>query len=709
MKRNIFTLALWIAAVTSAPPVSPRTLASEIPFSKNIYFGDLHVHTTYSFDGDLYSVPAFGDDGAHPPSDACEFARYCSNIDFFALTDHAESFTPDRWWRTRRAARECESRFSSPGDPLHPALVPFVGWEWTQVGDAPATHYGHRNLVFPGLADHELPERPIGALKSEEAVDATERFLAGGLKVFRPFSGISRYSDLLSMMGDLASQRECPPTLRPRDPLTGCRENVPDPSRLFAQLDTADFDYLPIIHGSAWGTYAPPGADIGNMLDPGIRRPGRPALFEVFSGHGNSEQYRDFPDGSPSCPPPTAGYYPCCWRAGEIMRSRCQGLSPSECDRRVEKARRLALAAGDDPFSVFTDARPEDWLDCDQFRGAFKPDYSYRPRESAQYALALGDFDHLDASGRPGRFEFGLVASSDNHAARAGTGYKQFAREYMTDVRGYENDWIARKLERMARGRQKDPRMPQPHQDPGRLLGLLDVERDSSFMYTGGLVAVHAPDKSRGSIWNALETREVYATSGPKILLWFYLENSPEGIVPMGAKVEQDTNPRFRVRALGSFIQKPGCPADSIKALGRQGILRLCRGECDYPSDRRHSIRAIEVIRIRPQRYRGEPVGPLIEDPWKVLECPPGRDACEVEFEDPDFTKARRDTVYYLRALQEPTKAINGAQLRTVFDRRGEPLSVTPCYAGKKTPRTDDCLAPVRERAWSSPIYVNWK
>lgn len=689
--------------------VGEAAVASVPEFSDNIYFGDLHVHTTYSFDGDLYSVPAYGDDGAHPPDDACAFARYCSGLDFFALTDHAESFTPDRWSRTKKSARACDARFANPSDPSHPELVPFVGWEWTQVGSTPETHFGHRNLVFPDLADSKLPERPIGALESGETVNATEKFLAGGLKLFRPFSTLSRYADLLSMMGDLASRKECPLSLEPRDPVTSCRENLPDPALLFSQLDGAGFDYLPILHGTAWGTYAPPGAKIDNLLDPAIRRPGKPSLFEVFSGHGSSEQYRDYPEGASTCPAPTPGYYPCCWRAGEIMRSRCRGLSPDECDRRVEEAKRLALAAGDDPFSVFTDARPEDWLDCDQDRGGFKPAYSYRPRESAQYALAIGDFDHPDASGRPGRFEFGMVASSDNHAARAGTGYKQFAREYVTDVRGYEDDWLARKLERMARGRQADPRLPQPYHDPGRLLGLLDVERGSSFMYTGGLVAIHAPDNRRQSIWRALETREVYATSGPRIRLWFYLENSPEGIVPMGARVEQNWNPRFRIRAQGSFIQKPGCPKDSIKALGSRGIERLCRGECYFPSDKRHAIRSIEVIRIRPQSHRGEPVGHLIEDPWKVFECPPDHDTCEVEFKDPDFSQALRDTVYYARVLQEPTEAINGAQLRTVFDARGNPVSVSPCYAGRQTARNDDCLAPVLERAWSSPIFVNWK
>jgi hypothetical protein len=76
-----------------------------------------------------------------------------------------------------------------------------------------------------------------------------------------------------------------------------------------------------------------------------------------------------------------------------------------------------------------------------------------------------------------------------------------------------------------------------------------------------------------------------------------------------------------------------------------------------------------------------------------------------VRFEDPDF--GRRDAVYYARALQAPTPAINGANLRTRFDADGNAVGVEPCHGGWQTERSDECLAPVRERAWSSPIFLD--
>jgi hypothetical protein len=139
-----------------------------------------------------------------------------------------------------------------------------------------------------------------------------------------------------------------------------------------------------------------------------------------------------------------------------------------------------------------------------------------------------------------------------------------------------------------------------------------EFERFGSFLGTGGLVAVHSSGRDRHSIWQALERKEVYATSGERILLWFDLRTGPDESLPMGSQAVLSGVPRFRVRAVGAFRQKPGCPEHSVSALSPARLHHLCRGECYNPSDERKAITRIEVVRIRPQMGRDEPIADLI-------------------------------------------------------------------------------------------------
>ena len=171
----------------------------------------------------------------------------------------------------------------------------------------------------------------------------------------------------------------------------------------------------------------------------------------------------------------------------------------------------------------------------------------------------------------------------------------------------------------------------------------------------------------------------------------------------MGSSLPFGAEPQFRVRAVGSLEQLPGCPDDSTQALGPEPLARLCRGECYHPSERRRAITRIEVVRIRPQATPGEAIAPLIEDPWQTLACEPSEAGCAVTFTDPEYASAGRDTLYYVRAIEEKSLAVNADLLRCERDGSGKCARVKPCIGAAPS---DDCLAETEERAWSSPIFL---
>ncbi len=360
----------------------------------------------------------------------------------------------------------------------------------------------------------------------------------------------------------------------------------------------------------------------------------------------------------------------------------------------------MALDAGASYPLVFPDAEAAEWLNCGQCEDCFKPSFGYVPTESTQYALSLSNFKAPQADGRPQRFRFGLLAATDDHTARPGTGYKQYERRKMTLTTGS----MLRRVPVSASTDMEDPTQPEAVHNP---LERPDGERLQSFAYPGGIMGAHVTERNREAVWAAMKRKEVYGTSGPRILLWFDLVNAPGGRLPMGGETEMDIRPHFAVRALGDFVQQPGCPPFASEGLPAERLAALCAGECYHPGDRRHPITRIEIVRIRPQASPGEPVAALIEDPWKTVHCNPETEGCVGSFHDEDFVASRRDTLYYARALQEPTPAINAAGLRTEFDEQGRPVAVNPCYGDYRTPPDDNCLAPAQERAWSSPIFVN--
>jgi len=658
----------------SAPVVEgPRVLAAARDDTPQILFGDLHTHTNYSFDANLFNTKLMKDVGVATPADACDFARYCSALDFWSINDHAEGLTPRVWADTLDSIRQCNAQ---SGDPANPDMVSFVGWEWSNGDrDDAASHYGHKNVIFRTWEEGAAPIRPISSAAVYPLLRAPA-FLLGMLSLVDDLQTTSDYGWYAAeSLGTPLCPTDVPADELPVD----CREVALTPTDLYRKLDELGYDSMVIPHGLAWGTTNHLAADFRNQLDEYEAR--YQVLLETYSGHGNSERFEDFEriatdaQGRPACPEATENFTPCCRRAGELVRARCEADDKVPCEDQVEQAMALFAARGaPGGRKLFPEATLDDWAGCGQLQNSFQPASMYVPRQSTQYNLALG----FDAAGAPKRTRFGLIGSSDNHLARPGNSFKETDRRLYTDSKQFS----------------------------GEPTWSYSEDRESgSFFYTGGLVAVHSAGRDRDAIWGALSRREVYATSGDRMLVWFDLLNGPGGETPMGSEVSMDATPRFRVRALGAFEQQPGCPEHAQAALGAARVQSLCGGECYRPGDRRKAITRVEIVRIRPQVSPEEPMAPLIEHRWRVFQCPAASEGCTVEFEDPDYAASARPAVYYARVIQEAEALIGGDPFGCEYDRDGNCIARRYCIDQNAGP-DDQCTAAAEPRAWTSPIYL---
>ena len=189
---------------------------------KQVLFGDLHVHTTFSFDAFMFSLPLLGGEGAHPPADACDFARYCSALDFWSINDHDFSISPRHWRETIDSIRQCNE---VAGDPANPDMVSYLGWEWTQVGhDSRRSTTGTRTSCSSTRTTRG--SRRGRSRRSQGIEGGSPSPFALGFLALR---GGGRTHDLARYFAELGRVPACDPTKNVRDLPRDCLEQAATP------------------------------------------------------------------------------------------------------------------------------------------------------------------------------------------------------------------------------------------------------------------------------------------------------------------------------------------------------------------------------------------------------------------------------------------------------------------------------------------------
>ena len=735
---------------------------------KQILFGDFHVHSTFSADAHIASLPIAGGSSVHPVADACDFARHCSALDFWAITDHSEATNPKRWMETKEIIRQCNELNI---DKNNPDCVAFLGFEWTQVGPNRGSHWGHHNVILKEEQDDMVPARAIASQSLTRDAMLQRPEWPNVLFPFLDLKNLKRYIDIGRYFKETTKVPVCEEGIPSKELPKDCHEEAINPLVLAEKVEEYESDYLIIPHGQTWGLYTPLGYTLDKSLELSKRYPEKFDLLEIYSGHGNSEEYRswrsadvirdgesvldqyfsfqmgelDFEQGTftmevdgenavidigtQSCPEPSDNYVPLCWRAGEVMYERCiaENNPQEECKRRMIETRQLVVDRGRTGHNVVPNFTNDEKGDAGQCRDCYSPAMNYVPGGSAQYGLALTKFDE---DGTKHRFRYGFIGSSDNHQAAAGSGYKEIfatsvdgsgpTSEFKDKVLHMERVYLGDEYESPIWKAYSADDIPVAFDINELRLGFNVIEwaRQRGFYTTGGMAAVHSEGRSKEQIWEALKRHETYATSGPRILLWFNLVNdgsSKDVTKPMGSTVTLKHDPTFEVKAMGSFKQKPGCPEDAYRALGEERVHQLCYDECYYPSDERNKITRIEVVRVLPQVYEDQPVDERIQDAWKTHYCDTTQTGCSYTFTDNEYSDLKADVSYYVRAIEEPSLQINvkGAHCADHDSAEGHAhggcQKFKLCTQDWKNPRDFDMCASIDEpRAWSSPIYVDY-
>ncbi|MBI5194990.1 MAG: CehA/McbA family metallohydrolase [Nitrospirae bacterium] len=124
------------------------------PVSAEVYWGDIHVHTSYSSDAYMHGSIAI-------PDDVCSAAKN-NGLNFAAVTDHAE-YNPATGRMSEYFWNDTVAQLQNGNCIETSTFIPFLGYEWTN------QTYGHKSVIFRIL---DIPFSAVFGAKHYTTPDA---------------------------------------------------------------------------------------------------------------------------------------------------------------------------------------------------------------------------------------------------------------------------------------------------------------------------------------------------------------------------------------------------------------------------------------------------------------------------------------------------------------------------------------------------------
>jgi len=579
--------------LTLRPPPNPE---------RNAYFGDLHVHTAYSFDAYVFGTISTPDDAyryargqalAHPGGYEVQLRQ---PLDFYAVTDHAELMglvkeaADTRTAFSRYELTQALHDINAPGNMTRFSLI--------ARGRAFAAFLPD---VMNGLRDGSVDPAVVEAVTRsawQDAIRAADDAYVPG--TFTTFAGFEYTS------------------------------SSADQGNLHRNVIFRDTDRLPAMPFSRFHSLNPEG--LWQWMDD-LRAQGVESLAIPHNSNGSNGQMFTLVD----------------W-AGDAFDDEYSA-------RRLRNEPLVEITQ----IKGTSDTHPllstnDEWADFEitPYRVATKL-YSEPAGSYVRDAYLRGL--QIQAGGVLNPYKFGLIGSTDTHDAASSIDEKTFFSKAglldgTPELRGsiptsFFNGTVMKWL------------------DPGMVAEVdgKDYLSSSSFEYwsASGLAGVWAQDNTRESIYAAFRRKETFATSGPRIAVRFFagfdfdpalLDSAQltatayrEG-VSMGGELHADggRSPAFIVWAAAD-------PAGT--ALQR---LQVIKG---YLEDGEHRERVYDVacsdgLAVDPATGRCPDNGAAVN----LADCSTtaGKGAGELKalWRDPGFDP-RQEAFYYVRALENPT------------------------------------------------------